>query len=482
MKASITFDNTYNQLPEIFHSSSQPDTPPNPQLVIFNENLATHLNLNLKDQGEVTKIFSGQSIPTGAEPIAMAYSGHQFGYFAPRLGDGRALLLGEVLNEDNQRFDIHLKGSGRTKFSRGGDGKAALGPALREYLISEAMHNLNVPTTRALAVTTTGESIQREKVLPGAIITRVSTSLIRVGTFEYLARHGDIKNLKILLDYTIKRNFPEITESSNKPFELLKKCIKRQSKLTAKWMSFGFIHGVMNTDNSSITGLTIDYGPCAFMDHFEHSRVFSSIDQNGRYSYSNQPSMTQWNLTRFAECLLPLYEDDQQKTALENFKSAIDEFSYIFSADWLQQFGLKLGLQKTKDSDAELISLWLDYLQNNKLDFTNSFLNLVDSISKPSKNFKPCSEFSSFYNKWKKRMEKESSADVLKTMKSANPLYIPRNHLVEEVINQAYIGNFEPFHQFNKVLSTPFTEQEIESKYSQAPHPEEVVAATFCGT
>ncbi len=475
----IPFDNSYIKLPKEFYSKATPDTPPNPKLIIYNDEHASELGLTLTDQSEITNIFSGKVLPEGSAPVAMVYSGHQFGHFSPRLGDGRALLLGELIDRNNIRHDIHLKGSGPTEYSRRGDGKATVGPALREYLVSEAMHKLGIPTTRALAVVTTGELVQRELPLPGAVITRTSKSLIRVGTFEYFARHGDTQNLKQLLNYCIKRNFSELKNSQDSPLDFFKSVMKLQATLTAKWMSVGFIHGVMNTDNSSVCGLTIDYGPCAFMDHFEHNRVFSSIDRNGRYQFSNQPSITLWNLTRLAECLLTLYSENNREEATLKFEEEIKNFEPIFSKKWLDHFAPKLGIISPVQSDLELIKKWLDYIESKHLDFTNSFRNLSNVVNQ---NNSTCNEFNSFCKIWKKRIESYDINQVISTMNMTNPIYIPRNHLIEDMITKAIDGDFQPFIEFNSLLENPYTEQNVDQKYTTAPTKEQIVPATFCGT
>lgn len=480
----IPFNNTYIKLPNDFYSLATPDVPPSPQLIIYNKALGQELGLKAMSDVELTNIFSGKTTPDGAKPVAMIYSGHQFGHFSPRLGDGRALLMGEVINKHNNHIDIHMKGSGPTEYSRSGDGKATLGPALREYLVSEAMHTLGVPTTRALAVTSTGEAVQREELLPGSIVTRTSESFIRVGTFEYFARHGDFINLKKLLNYTINRNFPELKSSQNPALDFFKNVMKLQASLTAKWMSVGFIHGVMNTDNSSITGTTIDYGPCAFMDHFDSNRVFSFIDKKGRYRYNNQPTITQWNLSRLAECLIVTYDEKDQAQAITNFEEALDSFESLFSQEWLNHFTPKLGFTKPEPTDLDLIKTWLDYIEKENLDFTNSFLNLGKSLKQPTDFFKPSDDFNTFYSQWKNRIEHQGSSieTVAIAMNKVNPIYIPRNHLIEDMIKEAINGNFDSFHEFNKILSTPFTEQDVSEKYKLPPEKEQIVPATFCGT
>jgi len=480
----IPFDNTYIKLPNDFYSPATPDTPPSPQLIIYNKILGQELGLKNMSDTELTNIFSGKTTPEGAKPVAMIYSGHQFGHFSPRLGDGRALLIGEVINKQNNHIDIHMKGSGPTEYSRRGDGKATLGPVLREYLVSEAMHKLGVPTTRALAATLTGEAVQREELLPGGVITRTSESLIRVGTFELFARHGDLINLKKLLNYTVNRNFPELKQSPDLALDFFKNVMKLQASLTAKWMSIGFIHGVMNTDNSSIIGTTIDYGPCAFMDHFDSNRVFSFIDKKGRYRYNNQPTITHWNLSRLAECLIVTYDEKDQEQAVIKFEEALDSFESTFSGEWLNYFTPKFGVLKPEATDMALIKTWLDYIEKENLDFTNSFVNLSKSLKEPTDFFKRNEEFNNFYSLWNNRLNKQGASPdtTIKLMSKTNPIYIPRNHLIEEMISEAINGSFDSFHEFNKILSTPFNEQDVSEKYKLPPSSEQIVPATFCGT
>lgn len=372
------FDNTYSKLSETFKEEIKPIPVKNPELVILNEQLAKELNLDFSNisQQDLSKLFSGNILPEGSHSIAQAYAGHQFGHFT-MLGDGRAVLIGEHLSNKNQRFDIQFKGSGRTSFSRRGDGRAALGPMLREYIISEAMHALNIPTTRSLAVVKTGENVIRDQFLPGAILTRVAASHIRVGTFQYIAAKQNLEELEILVNFTIDRHYPNLKKSKNKALDLLNVLIDKQSELVVNWMRVGFIHGVMNTDNMAISGETIDYGPCAFMDHYDPQTVFSSIDEYGRYAYDNQPKITKWNLARFAECLIPLIDKDEE-TAVKLATDAINNFENIYETRWLNMMRDKLGLFGEDKNDKKLILDLLDWMKINKADFTNTFCFLMN--------------------------------------------------------------------------------------------------------
>ena len=396
------FDNTYSKLPKSFLENIKPVPVKDPKLIILNKNLAEQLNLDFSkfSDTDLAKIFSGNSLPEGSETIAQAYAGHQFGHFT-MLGDGRAVMLGEHLDKENKRFDIQFKGSGRTSFSRSGDGRAVLGPMLREYIISEAMHALNIPTTRSLAVVSTGEEVIREQMLPGAILTRVASSHIRVGTFQYIAATQNADDLKTLFNYTIDRHYPEIKDSKTKALDLLNLLMQKQCELVINWMRVGFIHGVMNTDNMTVSGETIDYGPCAFMDHYHPQTVFSSIDQNGRYSYNNQPRITKWNLARFAECIIPLIDQDEQK-AISIATETINNFEKLYEEKWLNMMRDKLGLFGEDRDDKHLIFELLTWMENNKADFTNTFCNLMDiqSIKDPIYQNQ---EYLNWTAKWKKR-------------------------------------------------------------------------------
>ncbi len=474
----INFDNSYSRLPSDFYSPSSADLPPKPKIVIYNHDLSEQLNLPKMNEVEICNYFSGAKKPKQSTPLAMAYAGHQFGHYSPLLGDGRALLLGEVISKKNIRFDISLKGSGPTKYSRRGDGKTALGPALREYIVSEAMYHLGVPTTRALAVTTTGETIYREQPLPGAVITRVSESFIRVGTFEYFARQKDNHNLNVLLNYKINRHYPELKKSSNPAFDFFKTVLNLQAKLTAHWMSLGFIHGVMNTDNSSTAGLTIDYGPCAFMDYYKHDQVYSYIDQRGRYNYSNQVPITLWNLTRLAECLLKTYDHPEQQ--IKNYEEALSQFENIFNQFWAQKMSIKLGLIQENEANTELAKAFLQYLEMNSLDFTNSFRGLTQYL----KNENNQTPEHPFFINWIKQVKTQNLPMniIINKMNQVNPAYIPRNHLIEQLIQEANNNNYKSFYEFNKILSSPYETQQVHNKYRLPPEPDQIVTATFCGT
>ena len=436
------FDNTYSKLSNTFKENIKPTPVHDPELVILNEELASTLNLDFSktDKKKLAEIFSGNSIPEETNTIAQAYAGHQFGHFT-MLGDGRAVLLGEHLVNNDNRFDIQFKGSGRTSFSRGGDGRAALGPMLREYIISEAIHSLNIPTTRSLAVVKTGEKVVRENLLQGAILTRVASSHLRVGTFQYIAATQKIENLNTLVDYTINRHYPEIKTSNSKALDLLNLVMEKQCQLVINWMRVGFIHGVMNTDNMAISGETIDYGPCAFMDHYDPKTVFSSIDKFGRYAFSNQPPITKWNLARFAECLIPLI-DKNEDNAIKLATDLIDNFQNIYEDKWLNMMRDKLGLFGEDKNDKKLINDLFSWMEKNKADYTNTFCNLMDINSDEIyKN----NDFIDWKNEWKKRSELNNSTKEKqsKLMESNNPIVIPRNHKVEEALTEADKGSLD---------------------------------------
>lgn len=472
----MNFDNTYARLPEHFYARVQPAIAPSPKLLAWNTELAEELGLNgLAGSNErIAQIFSGNEIPDGAEPIALAYAGHQFGNFVPQLGDGRAVLLGEVISRsDGQRFDLQLKGSGQTPFSRRGDGKSSLGPVIREYLLSEAMHRMGVPTTRALAAVQTGETVYRETIMPGGVLTRVATSHLRIGTFEYFAARRDIEALQNLADYAIERHYPEVKEAPHPIAAFFGKVVEAQARLVAHWMDIGFIHGVMNTDNSSISGETIDYGPCAFMDEFDYNKVFSSIDQNGRYAYGQQASMAQWNLARLAECLLQL--DDSQPL----FEAEFARYHDLFEQHYLERMRGKLGLISKEPGDKDLINAWLQHLQDHGLDYTLSFRRLGARFDAEDPN-----EFGEFETRWKQRIANQPifTSNIRRQMDAVNPLFIPRNHQVERAIQAAFNDDLTVFHDLSQVLQKPFDEQPEFSHYALQPQPDERVARTFCGT
>ena len=475
------FDNTYSKLSNTFKENIKPTPVHDPELVILNEELASTLNLDFSktDKKKLAEIFSGNSIPEETNTIAQAYAGHQFGHFT-MLGDGRAVLLGEHLVNNDNRFDIQFKGSGRTSFSRGGDGRAALGPMLREYIISEAIHSLNIPTTRSLAVVKTGEKVVRENLLQGAILTRVASSHLRVGTFQYIAATQNIENLNTLVDYTINRHYPEIKTSNSKALDLLSLVMEKQCQLVINWMRVGFIHGVMNTDNMAISGETIDYGPCAFMDHYDPKTVFSSIDKFGRYAFSNQPPITKWNLARFAECLIPLI-DKNEDTAIKLATDLIDNFQNIYEDKWLNMMRDKLGLFGEDKNDKKLINDLFNWMEKNKADYTNTFCNLMDINSDEIyKN----NDFINWKNEWKKRSELNNSTKEKqsKLMKSNNPIVIPRNHKVEEALAEADKGSLDKMKKLLDILQNPYDNQNNIKEY-QAPAPSSKEKyQTFCGT
>jgi uncharacterized protein YdiU (UPF0061 family) len=425
-------------------------------------------------------LFAGNTIPDGAEPLAQAYAGHQFGHFT-MLGDGRAILLGEHITPSGQRLDVQFKGSGRTPYSRGGDGRAALGPMLREYVISEAMHALGISTTRSLAVVTTGEKVLRETELPGAILTRLAASHIRVGTFQYAALQQDNDLMETLVDYVIARHFPSIEKGPKKTLALLEAVIGRQAELITDWMRVGFIHGVMNTDNMALSGETIDYGPCAFMDDFDPRTVFSSIDHKGRYAYANQPNIAQWNLARLAECLLPLLDEDAEK-AMAMAEEALRGFDSLFQQKWLSMMGSKLGLNETTKEDENLITDLLDLMHENGSDFTNTFLDLSKEELSDGKLY-GTENFQAWHTRWQERLgEEEDLESSLALRKSANPAVIPRNHKVEEALQAGEEGDFEPFHDLLSALENPYVDGDHLTPYQSPPKPEEKVLETFCGT
>ncbi len=492
MTAPIPFDNSYAKLPDSFHARVLPASVAAPALIKLNHELALQLGL---DPGalaspEGIEILAGKRIPDGAEPIATAYAGHQFGQFVPQLGDGRAILLGEVVDRDGMRRDIQLKGSGPTPFSRRGDGRAALGPVLREYLISEAMYALGIPTTRALAAVTTGENVIRETMLPGAVFTRVASSHIRVGTFQFFLARRDIEALRRLTDYTIARHYPDAAGAPQPYRALLDAVIARQAALVARWLNVGFIHGVMNTDNMSIAGETIDYGPCAFMDTYDKETVFSSIDHAGRYAYARQPGIAHWNLARLAECLMPLIADDKDK-ALEQANEALAAFPLLFKQAHQTGLRRKFGLSDEREGDAELMQALLDRMALNKADFTLTFRHLCDAAASTDAEgavrdlFINPTAFDDWAVHWRERLALEP-LDVQArrdAMRRVNPAFIPRNHRVETVIEAAMkTRDFVPFETLLAVLSKPYEDQPEFAPYADAPPPNQGMYQTFCGT
>jgi uncharacterized protein YdiU (UPF0061 family) len=492
MTVHFPFQNTYAALPANFFARVAPTPVASPRLIKLNRPLALQLGLDPDRLAspEGIEILAGKQIPEGADPIAMAYAGHQFGHFVPQLGDGRAILLGEVIDADGVRRDIQLKGSGPTPFSRRGDGRAALGPVLREYIVSEAMFALGIPTTRSLAAVVTGESVVRETLLPGAVLTRVAASHIRVGTFQYFAARGDTDGVRRLADHVIGRHYPQLANADRPYFALLEAVIARQADLIARWLLVGFIHGVMNTDNSSISGETIDYGPCAFMDQYDPATVFSSIDEQGRYAYANQPRIALWNLTRLAECLLPLLSEDQDKAVAEA-QTALGEFAEKFNTAYQAGLRSKLGLSTARDDDPALVQDLLDAMAKNQADFTLTFRRLGDAALDPAADHKIRSLFAdpTAYDDWAVRWRQRTGAEPQDpaarraAMREVNPAFIPRNHRVEAVIEAAVNrDDYAPFEELLAVLAKPFQDQPEFAAYADPPEPHQRVLQTFCGT
>ncbi|RUQ25208.1 YdiU family protein [Peribacillus cavernae] len=478
------FDNSYGRLPKTFYTSFSPDPVEFPKLAILNEPLATSLGLNVEAlQGEEgLSVFAGNEIPEGASPLAQAYAGHQFGNFT-MLGDGRAVLLGEQITPVGERLDIQLKGPGRTPYSRGGDGRAAIGPMLREYIISEAMHALGIPTTRSLAVVTTGEAVIRETHLPGAIVTRVAASHLRVGTFQYGATRDSVEELRTLADYAIKRHYPDIEADENRYLSLLNEVIKSQAALIAKWQLVGFIHGVMNTDNMTISGETIDYGPCAFMDEYDPATVFSSIDTQGRYAYGNQPGIGGWNLARFAESLLALIHEKQEQ-AVELAQEAISEYPKLYQQNWLAGMRAKLGLFNEEIEDESRINDLLDLMKKHRADYTNTFRALTFGKTEGTDLF-GSTEFSKWHDEWLARLgrQEETKESSQELMRNSNPAVIPRNHRVEEALKAAEeLGDYSVMERLLDVLSSPFAHSPEQAEYATLPAPSTLPYRTYCGT
>ena len=491
MTVHFPFQHTYAALPASFFARVAPTPVASPRLIKLNRPLALNLGLDpdLLESAEGAEILSGKILPAGAEPIAMAYAGHQFGHFVPQLGDGRAILLGEVIDKDGVRRDIQLKGSGPTPFSRRGDGRAALGPVLREYVVSEAMFALGIPTTRSLAAVMSGESVMRETPLPGAVLTRVAASHIRVGTFQYFAARQDTEALRRLADHVIARHYPELADAERPYPALLSAVVARQAELVARWLLVGFIHGVMNTDNTSISGETIDYGPCAFLDHYDPAQVFSSIDEFGRYAYANQPRIALWNLTRFAECLLPLFSEEQEK-AIAEAQEVLGEFAEAFNTAYKAGLRKKLGLATERDDDQALAQALLDTMAKGRADFTLTFRRLSDAAGEETNDrvrqlFAEPEAFDEWATRWRQRLaqEPQSPAERQAAMRAVNPAFIPRNHRVEAVIAAAVTNDdYAPFEELLTVLSKPYEDQPAFTGYANPPEPHERVCQTFCGT
>lgn len=465
----IDFDNSYAALPAQMFTPQLPTPVAAPAIFARNDTLAATLGIDL-NAPDAAQVFAGNHIPDGAAPLAQAYAGHQFGSWNPQLGDGRAILLGEVIGSDNIRRDIQLKGAGPTPYSRSGDGRAWLGPVMREYLVSEAMHALCVPTTRALAAVTTGEDVYRETKLPGAIITRVAQSHIRVGTFQFFAARKDIDALRALTDHVIARHYPD----ADGPAALLDAVIARYAQLVARWMGLGFVHGVMNTDNVSIAGETIDYGPCAFVDAFSHAALFSAIDQQGRYAYANQPQIAAWNMAQFATSLIPLMPDRDK--AVQDFTAAVHRFIPIYSAAWLQIFAAKLGITDPGPEDAALVTDLLALMDRDGADFTATFTALGSNQARDQFLDREA------FDKWAARWTPRQAADAQAMMAQANPQIIPRNHQVEAAIQSGVAGDFAPFEALLAAVTQPYIVDEGREKFTRPPTSDERVTRTFCGT
>ena len=476
------FDNSYSRLPNAFKENIKPVSVKNPELLLLNEKLASDLNLNFENitKDELSEIFAGNVLPKGSNSIAQAYAGHQFGHFT-MLGDGRATLLGEHLTNKKQRYDIQFKGSGKTSFSRNGDGRAALGPMLREYIISEAINYLNIPTTRGLAVVKTGEQVFREIPLPGAILTRVASSHIRVGTFQYIAARENENELKIFFDYVINRHYPHLKDFENIALEFLKAVLDKQIDLVVNWMRVSFVHGVMNTDNMSISGETIDYGPCAFMDTYDPQTVFSSIDKMGRYAYCNQPIITKWNLARLAECLIPLIDTNQNKS-IELATDIINSFEKKYEEKWMEMMRHKLGLSILDEKDKFLILDLLTWMHQHKADYTNTFCYLMNEKIQNDKIYTDY-HFKIWKKRWQERLKKEKNIQdkSIELMKKNNPIVIPRNHKIEEVLKAAQEDNLKPYLRLLEILKKPYSSREGLRDYQTLSNSNEKYK-TFCGT
>lgn len=490
---SNPFDNSYSRLPDEFFRRQPPLQVSSPGLIKVNCDLAQSLGIDPQwlTSGQGVEFIAGNYLPPGSDPIATVYAGHQFGGFNPRLGDGRAVLIGEIVAADGQRYDLQLKGSGPTPYSRGGDGRSPLGPVLREYVVSEAMAVLGVPTTRALAAATTGDMVMRERPLPGAVLARVAKSHIRIGTLQYFAARKNSASLRLLVDYIINRHYPNSKQAKNPVLAMLNAVICRQAELIAQWQSLGFIHGVMNTDNMLISGETIDYGPCAFLDEFEPGKTFSSIDHGGRYAYSNQPQIGHWNLSVLAQLLLPLLHDDQE-LALAEGQAAIDAYPDQYQSAYTHNMRAKLGFEEKHDTDVKLIQDLLQLMHQEKLDYTLTFRRLSDLSSPHTPDDQGVKELieltpalDGWFKQWQQRIGKESRdpGDIQKQMYAANPVFIPRNHLLQQVIEAATEkADFRPFNQLLEVLRTPFEYRPAERRFALPPENHEIVQQTFCGT
>ena len=484
---AIRWQHGYGSLPASFWSAATPTAVAAPKLLAWNRALAECLGLDPALEAAATQVFSGNQVPEGARPIALAYAGHQFGHFVPQLGDGRAILLGEVTAPDGRHFDIQLKGAGPTPYSRRGDGRAAIGPVLREYLVSEAMHALGVCTTRALAAVATGEHVMRDQVLPGAVLTRVAASHVRVGTFQFFAARGDNAAVRLLADHVIARHFPELADADDRYLALFRAIGDRQAALVASWLQVGFIHGVMNTDNMAVSGETLDYGPCAFLDAYDPKKVFSSIDRHGRYAYSNQPAIAQWNLARLAECLLPLF-DRQGDEGVADARAAIEGFAEVFGSHWLAGMRRKLGLTTQDAGDEALVRDFLSALDAVQADFTLSFRALAVAAGDPGFDELPplpkTPAMDDWLQRWHARCKGEggSAEERVARLKAANPAVIPRNHRVEAALSAAAAGDLAPFEALLDAVRRPFDEAPAQRGFMVAPAAGEQVLQTFCGT
>ena len=486
---TIPFSNRYGRLPESFYQSVAPTPPASPKIRIWNEELAKFLGIkgSFKDcRIDLERVFSGSLIASNSKPLAMAYAGHQFGGFSSILGDGRAHLLGELKGQDGVTYDVQLKGSGRTRFSRGGDGRSPLGPVVREYLVSEAMHFLGVPTTRSLAIVESGELVYRDQAFPGGILTRVAQSHIRIGHFEYFAQRNDASSLSALIRFLIERSYPDLSSDEDQPVVLFDAIVKRQANLVAKWMSFGFVHGVMNTDNTSASGITIDYGPCAFLDEADFTKVFSSIDQHGRYAYDKQPTILQWNLARLAESLLAAYPAEEAKQKVVEFEKILEGFAEKFNERWQSLFLRKIGITDGADKTSlDILKRWLTHFQVNKIDFTLGFRSLADLALD-----KACvltdhhdGQLKGLKDDWKQQLHSTGEiGEAVRLMNSANPYLIPRNHVIERIIQSCYSGDFTEFDHLVEELKTPFSYSESKKSFFAPPRSGEEVTQTFCGT
>ena len=482
----ISFSNTFKELPDIFYEKVKPTPVSNPKVITFNSNLGKELGIKSLNPERISSIFSGNEILKDSSLISFRYAGHQFGTFVNQLGDGRAVLLGEITSLKRERLDIQLKGSGLTPFSRQGDGRSALGPVIREYVISEAMFHLGIPTTRALCAIDTGDKVMRDTILPGGILTRVARSHIRVGTFEYFASREDWENVEKLLNYCINRHYPEINHSSNKALEFLRSVASRQSDLVSDWMGIGFIHGVMNTDNVSIPGETIDYGPCAFMDSYDPMKVFSSIDHQGRYAFGNQPQICLWNMYCLAGCLMKFIHSDMNK-AKEQVEGVMQEFVENINAKILQILCQKIGLDSGVKNNEQCIKDLLNLMKESNTDYTKTFTNLGDALEFDNpKVFKDLFEHEEkiemWFKNWTNLFTNQDNSSVLDKMRNINPIYIPRNHLVEKAINLANEGDYSFFNELNKNLESPYKKNLDDDIYSMPPTEDELVEQTFCGT